>query len=63
MSQASCRTPQIRRGRQPRSRRAGMGVCARTRTTWPRSRRALEDAGIKFIDRGKSGGPGVRLKE
>ena len=30
-------SPQIRRGRQPRSCRAGMGICARTRTTWPRS--------------------------
>ena len=35
---------------------------AQTRTTWPRSRRALEDAGVIFIDRGKGGGPEVRLK-
>ena len=26
-------------------------------------RKALEDAGVKFIDAGKSGGPGVRLRE
>jgi hypothetical protein len=26
-------------------------------------RRALEDAGIEFIERGKRGGPGVRLRE
>ena len=26
-------------------------------------RKVLEDAGIKFIDRGKGGGPGVRLRE
>jgi transcriptional regulator with XRE-family HTH domain len=25
-------------------------------------RRAFEDAGVKFIETGKSGGPGVRLK-
>jgi transcriptional regulator with XRE-family HTH domain len=25
-------------------------------------RRAFEDAGVKFIEAGKSGGPGVRLK-
>jgi hypothetical protein len=25
--------------------------------------KVLEEAGIKFIDRNKSGGPGVRLKE
>jgi hypothetical protein len=25
-------------------------------------RKVLEEAGIKFIDRGKSGGPGVRLR-
>jgi hypothetical protein len=35
---------------------------AQTRTTWPRSRRALEDAGVIFIDRGMGGGPEVRLK-
>jgi hypothetical protein len=26
-------------------------------------RRAFEDAGVLFIDRGKDGGPGVRLRE
>jgi predicted RNase H-like nuclease (RuvC/YqgF family) len=26
-------------------------------------RRALEDAGVEFIDRGKTKGPGVRLRE
>jgi hypothetical protein len=26
-------------------------------------RKALENAGVKFIDAGKGGGPGVRLKE
>jgi hypothetical protein len=26
-------------------------------------RKVLEDAGIKFIDRGKGDGPGVRLRE
>jgi hypothetical protein len=26
-------------------------------------RKVLEDAGVRFIARGKSGGPGVRLKE
>ena len=26
-------------------------------------RKVLEDAGIKFIDRGKGGGPGVRLRK
>jgi hypothetical protein len=26
-------------------------------------RKVLEDAGITFIDRNKSGGPGVRLRE
>jgi hypothetical protein len=28
---------------------------------WSRSRRALEDAGVIFIDRGIGGGPEVRL--
>lgn len=26
-------------------------------------RKALENAGVKFIDAGKGGGPGLRLKE
>jgi len=45
-------------------RQAAAPVCelAQTRTTWPRSRRALEDADVIFIDRGKGGGPEVRLK-
>jgi len=42
----------------PPSRRAGMELGSNP----PRSRRALEDAGVIFIDRGKGGGPGVRLK-
>ena len=46
-------------------RQAAAPVCelgSNPRTTWPRSRRALEDAGVIFIDRGKGGGPEVRLK-
>jgi hypothetical protein len=43
-------------------RQAAAPSLAQTRTTWPRSRRALEDAGVIFIDRGKGGGPEVRLK-
>ena len=39
------------------------GVTAVQLDTLPTIRKVLEDAGIKFIDRGKSGGPRVRLKE
>jgi transcriptional regulator with XRE-family HTH domain len=34
-----------------------------SRSTLAGIRRAFEDAGIKFIERGKGGGPGVRLRE
>ena len=39
-----------------------VGVAFRVLFCQPAFRKVLEDAGIKFIDRNKSGGPGVRLR-
>ena len=59
--------------RAPARRVSGIPRCDRARgyvvsdgTNWRvvvALRRALEDAGIEFIERGKRGGPGVSLRE
>ena len=48
----------VEHARKPPHRYASL---AQTRTTWSRSRRALEDAGVIFM-RGMGGGPEVRLR-